>query len=240
MKIKLLIISFLLTIVLTGCNANYTLTIENEKIIEEFSVVENNSDYLDIKDDSGKSFYDYAKLYGEEQNTSVDYDALYSQVECSKNCIYYDKLFINDEDGVGFKLSHEFSFNEYTFSSIAKELIPEFTVKYDGRYLQISGKTPSNYFKDFENLNNMSFEINSNYKVVSTNLKKKKSGSYIWEKSNKDVINRDDLYITFDTKNEVVIEEEKEEGNVLILFAILGGLFILLIVVVVFNKGKQN
>ena len=206
MKIKLLIVSILLTIILTGCNAKYSLTIEDGKIKENLTIIEDNKEKVDVKDDLGKSFYDYAKLYGEEQNTSVDYNALYSLTSCTNNCIYYDKEFINDEDSVGFILNHEFEFDEFTFSSIANEFIPTFSVLYDGRYLQISGKEPLNYYKDYELLEDLAFSISTKYKVTSTNLKNISNGVYQWKPSEKAKDNANNLYITLDTKEEIATE----------------------------------
>ena len=228
MKTRFLIISLLLTIVLTGCNAKYSLTIENEKITEELSIIENNSNNLDIKDETGKSFYDYAKLYGEEQDINIDYNGYHSQNECTNNCVYYDKKYINEDGKVGFKLSHEFDFSEMTFSTIANELIPAFSVQYSGKVLKISGKSPKNYFNDYEVLNDIELNINTNYKVLSTKKKKKDDGKYIWEISKDDKSSKEELYITLDTQT-VLDKVEKKNINPVILLIALGCFLIFII-----------
>ncbi len=233
MKKRLLIISLFLTIFLTGCNVEYSLEIKDEKIKEKLSVVETDSELFDKKDDTDNSFYDYTKIYGEESNINTDYNGLYSQEKCD-NCSYYDKKVINDNGLLGFELSHEFTFDEYTFSSIANEMIPAFSSTYDGRYLRISGGPLNNYYENYDSLKEFEIKINTNYKVTSTNLEIEDYGKYKWVGNNKD----EKLFIVLDTSEIVETPEDENRDILIFLFIMVGGLIIALICMTI-NKRKK-
>ena len=231
MKKRLLITIILLTIFLTGCNVNYSLDIRDNVIKETLSITETNSDLYEEKDGTETSFYDYAKMYGEEIDLNTDYNGLYSQEECN-DCSYYDKEFINENGLLGFELSHEFAFNEYAFSSIANEMIPAFSSTFDGRYLRINGGSSWNYFDTYDSLEDINISINTNYKVVSTNLEKESVGKYKWTIKNED----EKLYIVLDTKT--VIEPEDNSDILIWLIIIVSGLIIALIFMSIHNRKK--
>ena len=232
MKKRLLITSIYLAILLTGCNVDYSLDIKDNKIKETLTITETNSDLYEQKDGTETSFYDYSKMYGEDIDLNTDYNGLYSQEECNDNCSYYDKKFINESGLLGFELSHEFTFNEYTFSSIANEMIPAFSSSYDGRFLRISGGSSWNYLDNYETLEDINININTEYKVTSTNLEKVSEGQYKWTIKN----TNEKLYIVLDT--DTIIEKEDNKDIIILLIVIVGGLIIALICMTIYNKKK--
>ena len=232
MKKRYLIISLFLVVLLTGCNVDYSLEIKDNKIKETLRVVETNSDLFEEKDENDMSFFDYSKMYGEESDINVDYNGLYSQEKCNDNCVYYDKEMINDNGLLGFELFHEFSFNEYSFSSIANEMIPAFSSTYDGRYLRINGGSNWTYFKTYDSLEDITFNINTDYKVVSTNLEQDGFGKYKWTIKN----NNDKLYIVIDTQT--IVEEENNKDILIFLIIVVVGLIIAAICMTI-NKRKK-
>ena len=233
MKKKILIISLFIVIFLTGCNVDYSLDIKDNVIKEKLSIKETNDEIFDKKDSNGLSFYDYSVMYGEESNINTDYNGLYSQEECN-NCSYYDKKIINENGLLGFELSHDFSFDDYAFSSIANEMIPAFSSSFDGRYLRISGGSSWRYYDNYDSLESINFNVNTNYKVTSTNLQKVKEGKYKWTINNEN----DRLFIVMDTKTVVDVDEEENNSILILLIIVVSGLIITLISMIIFNKKK--
>ena len=233
MKKKYLIISILFIFLLTGCNAKYSLKIKDGRIIETLTVIgDSNNEELKKKDDFDKNFFDYSKIYGNEENIETVFQNYYSEEECTNECSFYDKKEIKENGKIGFELSHNFSFEEYSYSTIAEELIPAFSSTFDGRYLTISGGANWNYFDSYSELQAVDLTIDTNYKVVSTNMKKEKNGKYRLSITD----STDSLYITMDTS--VIVEEEKKSNYIVYLIVLLFILFISLIVCVVGNRKK--
>ena len=236
MKKRYLFIYLFLLLILTGCNAKYSLEIKDGMIKETFSVIEkSDSDVINIKDEFGNSFYDYSLKYGEEEDIDTSFDALYSPSKCQSDCSFYDKQIINDSGIIGFELSHKFTFEEYSYSSIAKEIIPGFSTIYDGRYMKISGGPNWTYFDSYEHLENIDLTIDTNYRVVSTNLKKVREGKYEWNITKGD----GNLYITLDT-NTIVntnINEKDNNNNQMILYLII---LLVLLVIALFVCSINN
>lgn len=233
MKKKYLIISLLFIFLLTGCKAKYSLEIKNDVIKETLTITGNSDDERIMeKDDFDYSFYDYSRMYGEDNNIDTDYEAFYDEEGCTDSCKYYQKKYINDNGVVGFELSNEFSFEEFKSATIAKELIPSFSTVYDGRYIKISGGPHWKYFSSYKNLDELDISINTNYKVVSTNMKETSEGKY--EKS----LSEDDgsLYITLDTKTVLDIGETEEKNNIIIYFII----FIIISVIALLICGLKD
>ena len=236
MKKKILLTSILTILLLTGCNANYSLEINDETIKETFSVIENNLKYANIEDDFQKTFYDYSKLYGEELDIETDYNALYCDGECSEDCDVYDKELIDDGSRIGFKLEHYFSFEDYSKSSIATEIIPGFSAHYDGKFLIISGGSTWNFLDDYQHLEEVNISIKTNYRVDATNLKKESAGNYVWTVKN-DGENQERLFIRIDT-TKVVDNQTKNNDFLILAIIVLGGLFVVLLGYLYFNKKK--
>ena len=241
MKIKLFITSLLIAIVLTGCKANYSITIMDDEIDEKFSVIEENSDYLEIKDDAGLTFIDYAKFYGEEKDLDTNYDALYSDEECEENCIYYEKTFVDEDGKVGFILENKFTFDDYKMSSIANDLIPGFQTTYDGRFLRIYGGSSWQFVNDYEYLDEVVIDIVTNYRVTGTNLQQIGKGKYRWTVKNEKKKNGKQLFISLDTKTKVDITEKESDSNpLLVLLIAIGALVLLIIGYTVYKRQKTD
>lgn len=236
MKKRIFIISILFIFLLTGCKAKYSLEIKNDTIKETLIVNDdNNSKRINEKDESGKSFYDYSKLYGEKEKIDTDIESFYSGDKCIGSCSFYQKEFFDKNGTVGFKLTNEFSFKEYQYSTIANELIPAFSSSYDGKYLRINGGPNWNYFKDYKNLENIEIYIDTNYEVVSTNMIKVSEGKY-----QKGLNEGDDImYITLDTNTTVSIVENNENNNFVKYMIIAIGILFILLFIYIFKDRKK-
>lgn len=234
MKKRYLIISLLIVFLLTGCNAKYSLKIQDGVIKETFKITEkSNAKSITEKDDFDFTFYDYAKKYGEEDDIDTQFEDFYSPTDCVSDCSFYDKKFINEDGIVGFELSHEFKIEDYSSSSVARDIIPSFASNYDGRYLTISGGPSGGYYDDYDSIDSIEFTVETNYKVISTNLKSVKDGVY------KKTINKNDknLFITMDT--DIVYNYVEEDNNFVPFLIAFLAILIIALIVCLFNGRKK-
>lgn len=234
MKKKYLIISLLIIFLLTGCNVKYSLKIQDGVVKESFKITEkSSSNNLTKKDEFGYSFYEYAKKYGEEDDIDTQFEDFYSPTDCVSDCSFYDKKFIDKDGIIGFELSHEFKIEDYSSSSIAREMIPSFSSNYDGRYLTISGGPSGGYFNDYDSIDSVEVSIETNYKVISTNLKSTKDGVY-----QKTITKNDkNLFITMDT--DIVYNYVEEDNNFMPFLIAFLAILIIALLVCAFNGRKK-
>lgn len=236
----------LLLFLFTGCTANYTIEVKDGKITEEFYVIEKDKDLATTyKDDMDSTFDDYAKMYGINDNYYASYYNMYNDEEsiCHETekhrCDYYNKEYINNEDGIGFKLSSTFTYDDYADATIPNDLMPGFTSKFDGKYLVINGGTNWDFLKGYENLEKVNIRIKSDYYVTSTNMKYKGNGLYevsVDKNNNNDF---PEIYITFDTTKTKRLGNENAQIVGIIMVSIIG-VVILFTIIRLFQKNKKN
>ena len=234
MKNKI-VISMLLLLLMTGCSANYSIKISDGKVSEKFEVVEYNFTVASIKDEVGKSFIDYAKTYGSNYDTYTSYYNLYADEDCVEDCNYYEKKYIEDSDKVGFNLSNVFDLKNYSDSSVANEFLPSFQSSYDGKYLSISGDKAWVIMDSYDNLSDITINIETDYKVVSTNGKRD-GNIYSWKINKDNYKSLADIYIVIDTSISSVVKESNSFIYILILLVIL----LICLLVYFICKKKQN
>lgn len=230
---KRIIIGLLVIFLMTGCSAKYNLKIKDNKVEESLEVIETNSNYFDVQDDSGRSFKDYSKSYGETKKIYTNFYNQYSDNECNSDCEIYDKKYKNENNSIGFSLSHDFAFEDYKNSTLAIELLPGFYSNYDGQYLEIYGGTSWNFINGYENLEDITITIETDYKVVRTNGKRL-GNTYSWtiHKGNVEGVNQ--LYFVIDTK------EELKESKINIIFYIIIIVIIIFAIIIGYYLLKKN
>ena len=234
MKVKIVIAIFFL-LLMTGCSANYSIKISDGKINESFEVIENDLTIASIKNEVGRSFKDYAKSYGSTYDTYNSFYNLYADEGCSNDCNYYEKKYIEESDKVGFNLSYIFDFKNYSDSSIANEFLPSFQSSYDGKYLSISGENTSAVINSYDNLSDITINIETDYKVVSTNGKRN-GNNYSWKITRDNYQSLSELYIVIDTSISTITKEK----NTFLYFLILLAILLLFLVLYFIYKKKQN
>lgn len=237
MNVKKIMFIISLMFVITGCNANYSLEISDNKIYEKFSVIESDKEKTTIPDEFDKTFLDYSKMYGKEIDLITDTTELYSQESSEYNYKYYDKKFIDEDGKIGFELSTDFDYNNFSYSSIANEIIPGFSVTYDGRILSIRGGSSWNFLNNYKTLDEVNINIKTDYKVLSTNLKKY-NNNYVWTIKNGDIKKSKDYYITIDTKT--IVNNKSDSNDILFFLLLFLAVIIGFIIYDILRRKKYN
>lgn len=227
---KLLLIAFI-SFLLCGCTANYNLTINNGKIVESFSVLgineintlEHIESNLVTPTPSKKS--DSFDKYTNEKVEGVD---------------YYDVTRIEEGNLIGLNYKYEFTFDSYYDSNVMNTCYDYFKVINEDNNITISTSTSNKCMNS--NVDVLSININTNYKVVDSNADKVEGHNYTWT-INKHNNNNKNIYIKLNTlyKAEKTDEEKKQEEKVMTIFLTIGiTLAILSIIVIISLMYKKR
>lgn len=233
---KKILLSIILLLLMTGCTATYEIKISNGKISESLTVLESKDRSKEKVDEIGNTFEMYAKKYEVQNKIITSFYYLYSDQGCVENCSYYKNEYIDNEENIGYSLSNTFSFEEYKDSTLANELLPGFSSEYDGRYLKISGGNSWNFINGYNNLDKITINIETDYKVTSTNGKRV-NNTYQWNVYRGNTEGLKEMYIVIDTKEPI-----KENKSSLFSYIIIVIVLIAVILIGIFlsNKNKQE
>ena len=167
MKYKNIFLIFIL-LILSGCSAEYNIKINNNFISENLEI--NNVDINNFKNFNLPidNEIDDVDFYSPKEE-GIDY----YNIETTDNTanIYYD---FNNED--------------FDFSMLFKSCYEDTTFSKDDYELLITTSNEFLCFNEYEELENLTIKINSNYKLINTNADKIDKHNYYWyiNKNNKD------------------------------------------------------
>lgn len=226
-------------VMFSGCTANYTIEISDNKITEYFDISETDIDRANMQND-GISFKEVVSLYKNNSNVPTSFEQLTSDENCEVNCNYYNIETIDSSDELALIFTTEHTFEEYKDSAIANEYLPGFNVEYDDEKITISGGTNWNYLNDYEYLDEVVITVKTDYEVTSTNAEKESSGVYVWRIS-KDKQNKSLSMIINTTKksNDINSGTNPKMFITILLVLLLIIMFSLLVVYSLFQK-KRN
>ena len=237
---KIFILSFFL-LLLTGCTATYNIEIYNDKVKEDMSFVEKDSnkwnsvvEYELTYDELVSNFYEYPYpiFYG----TVVDEDP-YIKL---KNVKYYTSVKINNdlEYGGGLKYN-DFNINEYVDSNIVKECYDYFNVIDEDDSIFLSTSKVNKCFDEYPLLDNITINLKTNHKVLEHNADSKNGYHYSWtiDKSEKD---NAAIYIRLDKKHFVFNYENEFFKRVFIILVSAGIISLVGGTIYVFFNSKNK
>lgn len=219
MKKKLLFL-VLIPFVLAGCDATYTLTIDENTMTESASVLTNSSSLSDNElanylqqahmayyDMNLKQSFPYSKKEIKEKNKKgINFEYIYREDNLQKssllNYCYYNKSVIKNDDYISI----------YT-----------------------DGKATCFYKDSNKILNSLTIKIKTDLKVVENNADEVKNNTYIWYVTDKNFQNKP-LNI------KIKVPEEKKANTLLHFAIILAIVFAIILIVLyyVYRKGKKN
>lgn len=207
---KKLFILFILMFFLTGCSASYDIEIYNNTVKEDLVYVEEDSTKWDSEAQYGLS-------YRELVNSSVNYPypAFNSTVVDENDTIkvegveYYNNKLLSDNYKLGQKLSyHKFSLDNFNDSSIVKKCYQYFNIIEEDENIVLSTSLTNRCFDEYEKLDNITVNLKTNHKVVSSNADIVNGYRYTWNLSRE---NKDDAAIQITLKKDEYIFNYENE-----------------------------
>ena len=221
-KIKYLLI--VLLFIISGCSAEYNLTISDDEIKEKFTSVINKNEiptYVKSSDPYAPEFDDQLTPFIEnEQHPFLD-----------NNDIIYDKEVVEEDTYRKVTYKYKYKKEEFINSYVMKYCFENVQYDYQNNYnINLSGA--------FYCLRSDSLDINiiTKSKVISNNADFKKGNTYTWHIEKKDV---DNVNINMEIKrNHTVRNLSKNTGPIAIVFIIL--ILIVLSILLVLKKRLNN
>jgi hypothetical protein len=230
MKKKILLCIMLLF--LTGCDAEYTLEINDDNYEELTSIVENDSSNLNktFNNITYKKLFD---MYLKKPIPISKYEILQDETdEEIPNVIYYDKKDLSTNLQTGMELSGTFSSKNIESSNMIEFAYGNLTVEKDDDVISISTENKAKIFEQFSTLDNLTVNIKTDYKVTENNADKVQNNVYTWN------INRENY-----SNKPIIIEIKTSDDDISFqMELIIGGIILVLITImtILFFRFKTN
>ena len=231
------IIVLISIIMLCGCEANYTITIDKNIITEKIEVLDNVSSTRTVTD----IMDNYKKQYPVYSNSDW-VDADYSRAD---NEEYYKQTYNIDDNG--YHLYYEYTYPMQKFKE-ANSLNYSYEYKeitYKNNILSISMGSPNNRLKYVDEFTNLTVNIVTDYTVIKNNADSVIGNRYIWyvNKENNDTkkINFEvDLTQTQEELNNKNTSQEKKNKLTIPIVLLVVFIYIVIIVIIITKKKKKE
>lgn len=234
MKKKIILLLLLLPL-LAGCKAKYKVEIKEGKALESLIVNNENistwdneigdmtyRELIDIYDKNPPKVFDYLVYGGDEETDTSNYPT-------------YNSTKISDNNNLGIKMSYNFDIADYKNSTIIDHYLTNLNIELsENNILTVESSNNWIIFNQYPNLEELEIEVDTDYKVISSNASKKKNGKLIWtinteNKKGKKVKLKLDLN-----------KKEKSSSNLIIILLLVIVLSIIIFGYYLYNKAKQN
>lgn len=231
------IIVLISIIMLCGCEATYTITIDKNNINEKIEVLDNVSSTRTVTD----IMDNYKKQYPVYSNSDW-VDADYSR---DANEEYYKQTYNIDNNG--YHLYYEYTYPMQKFKE-ANSLNYSYEYKeitYKNNILSISMGSPNNRLKYVDEFTNLTVNIVTDYTVIKNNADSVIGNRYIWyvNKENNDTkkINFEvDLTQTQEELNNKNTSQEKKNKLTIPIVLLVVFIYIVIIVIIITKKKKKE
>lgn len=231
------IIVLISIIMLCGCEATYTITIDKNNINEKIEVLDNVSSTRTVTD----IMDNYKKQYPVYSNSDW-VDADYSR---DANEEYYKQTYNIDNNG--YHLYYEYTYPMQKFKE-ANSLNYSYEYKeitYKNNILSISMGSPNNRLKYVDEFTNLTVNIVTDYTVIKNNADSVIGNRYIWyvNKENNDTkkINFEvDLTQTQEELNNKNTSQEKKNKLTIPIVLFVVFIYIVIIVIIITKKKKKE
>lgn len=231
------IIVLISIIMLCGCEANYTITIDKNNITEKIEVLDNVSSTRTVTD----IMDNYKKQYPVYSNSDW-VDADYSRAD---NEEYYKQTYNIDDNG--YHLYYEYTYPMQKFKE-ANSLNYSYEYKeitYKNNILSISMGSPNNRLKYVDEFTNLTVNIVTDYTVIKNNADSVIGNRYIWyvNKENNDTkkINFEvDLTQTQEELNNKNTSQEKKNKLTIPIVLLVVFIYIVAIIVIISKKRTKE
>lgn len=225
-------------IMLSGCEATYTITINKDSIAEKIEILDNISDTRTVTDvmDGYKKKY---PVYDIED--VIDESELY---KIYPNATYYNQTYNIDSNGYHLFYEYTYPIDKYISANSVNYSYDYKDIIYNNNKLILKTGCPNNYLKYNEIFTNLTVSIITDYIVTNNNADSVIGNRYIW------YFNKENNYekrINFEvdlskTQSEIDKEEKiKEKKNNLIIPVLVGALIVYAIIIfIIITKRRKN
>lgn len=211
-KILIIICIFLLT----GCSANYEITIKNNKITENLKLVENNPTLFDKKLESGSTIRELFE-------SIVNYKDPFAEPK-------YNIKEINTSDTLGIEYNSAKKNDEIEVLGGLNTCYSNPKIEIENGIVTVETGKDFKCYEYYELLDNVRVVINTNHKVIDSNADEKKGNSYIWN------ITKDgNKNIKFSYKEKI-----NTDGKMTIVLVLIVIVIIISVLYVINKRNKAN
>ncbi len=230
---KIILLVFI-TIIMSGCVANYNLVYEDDIFNESFEVINNQNEY-------NQKFNELVNEYYTNSIILVDYKDQPGDMtdeEILKNYNYYNKKLIKEQNKYGLNLNYNFKENEdYQNSSIVNNLFKSFRVTDN----IILANSINNIFESYPYLKEITVSFKTDKNISHTNADKEDNGIYYWY-INKDNYSNKSISIQFSDNilDKYTKIDNNVANNVINYIIVVLLIIIVLFTIIIYVKIKKS
>ncbi|MDD2409860.1 MAG: hypothetical protein PHD03_04010, partial [Bacilli bacterium] len=163
---KKIIYLILMLFLITGCDATYNLTLENNIFTENLEITNNDKNTWNINNPSYKEIRNLTLNSALATDYREEIPEVNTKVEGIK---YYDIKKIDTENTLGISYKSNFTLLDYQYSTIVNTNVKSFDYKNNNDGIIINIKKPLNVFILYPNLNNLTIKFKTNHQVMKNN-----------------------------------------------------------------------
>lgn len=231
-KIYFLLFSLFL---LTGCNAEYSLVYENDKVIESLNILGNSEEII-----YGDKFSSLIENYYNNINFLVNYEDQpgdLSEQEILLNYNVYNKKLINNNGMYGISLNYAYNLKkDFEKSAIVYTLYngadfsDDYIITYDTKKV----------FSNYSYLKNLTISFKTDKKILEINSDEEKDGIYYWYLNEDNYLNKN-IFIRFDNnQSNIPLLNNLNNEEIMSLIITISSISILIILVVIVEKVRKS
>lgn len=244
-KKKLLVLLSIL--LLTGCQAEYNIVIDENTVKEELLIYETNmSKWSTIQGNNVLTYQQYQQTY-KDAPIGVYYNDQNVDAEIGFNPDrkYYTINLIDDNNKKGLTFTNDFGINNYADSYIIRNCFKHVNILNQSNTISISTDSELSCMNYMDGIDKITINIKTNYEVLDTNATSVNDKTYTWVITKNNYTNSN-IYMKINklvkynssnnTKNDILV------SNFQIMYAIIVIVFLLVgfLIYKIFKKNSEE
>lgn len=220
MKIKIIFLT-LMIFAITGCSAEYNLTISKDKFSETVKILE--------KESIVSENVEKQEFSNTVANSLANFEGIRSDLNRKK---------IIENDKVGYQYSYDYEVKSYSMTpSPVAECYESFEIKNNDNEIEIKTSEQFLCYNNYPMIDEFKVIINSNYKLIESNADFIENGKYTWNINYNEITNKP-IYIKLEKEIDNSIKTKK--SNIVFDFIKIIVLISILIGIIIFVKKKNK
>lgn len=244
-KKKLLVLLSIL--LLTGCQAEYNIVIDEDTIKEELLIYETNmSKWSTIQGNNVLTYQQYQQTY-KDAPIGVYYNDQNVDAEIGFNPDrkYYTINLIDDNNKKGLTFTNDFGINNYADSYIIRNCFKHVNILNQSNTISISTDSELSCMNYMDGIDKITINIKTNYEVLDTNATSVNDKTYTWVITKNNYTNSN-IYMKINklvkynssnnTKNDILV------SNFQIMYALIVAVLLLVgfLIYKIFKKNSEE